>query len=91
MSQEQPVCAAKTYLHTKTVGVAGSQQPDAVVTETIKELLEQVCLLLLALLLQRGVVTIWGILHTHAPHGPLPTNYVIVLTVTALSRQGLGR
>lgn len=54
----------RAYLDTKTVGIARSQQPDAVVTQAIEELLEQVGFLLLALLLQHGIVAVGSILHS---------------------------
>ena len=50
------------YLHTKTVGIAGSQEPDAVVGQAIEELLEEVSLLLLALLLKLSIAAVGCVL-----------------------------
>ena len=55
-----------TYLNTKTVCIAGSQQPDTVVGESIEKLLPQVGLLLLSLLLQSSIAAVRGILHQHS-------------------------
>ena len=65
----------EAYLHTKAVGIAGSQQPNAVVTQAIEELLEQVGLLLLALLLQHSIAAIWGILQTRQQTSEINENH----------------
>ena len=51
-----------TYLHTETVGITGSQKPDAVVGESVEKLFGQVGLLLLALPLQHSVTAVRSVL-----------------------------
>ncbi len=59
-------CLKRTYLYPETVCIASSQQPDTVVGESVEKLLQQVGLLLLALLLQSSIAAIRGVLHQHS-------------------------